>query len=175
MIPIIGGGSGQVLAKASGGDFDVEWVDQSGGGGGVTTLTAALNANITIVNPADTSWQTMTGMSIDYTAGVYRFELFILSSTSDATIDPRVRVVTSEGETTYSTDLDNNIAVTFTTAGFNMAHTNTSTRSASALGCLVCTGSGTLTVEWGTGTTGTATLTAYAGTHMVLMKVADSA
>lgn len=30
-----GGTTGQVLAKASGADYDIEWVDQSGGGGGV--------------------------------------------------------------------------------------------------------------------------------------------
>ncbi len=31
-----GGTNGQVLAKASGDDFDVEWVEQTGGGGGVS-------------------------------------------------------------------------------------------------------------------------------------------
>lgn len=33
-----GGSTAQVLAKASGADFDTEWVDQSGGGGGGLTV-----------------------------------------------------------------------------------------------------------------------------------------
>lgn len=33
-----GGATGQVLAKASGTSYDTEWVDQTGGGGGATTL-----------------------------------------------------------------------------------------------------------------------------------------
>jgi hypothetical protein len=33
-----GGTAGQVLAKASGTSYDTEWVDQTGGGGGATTL-----------------------------------------------------------------------------------------------------------------------------------------
>lgn len=33
-----GGTTGQVLAKASGTSYDTEWVDQTGGGGGATTL-----------------------------------------------------------------------------------------------------------------------------------------
>lgn len=37
----VGGTTGQVLAKASNTDFDTEWVDQTGGGGGTDDQTAA--------------------------------------------------------------------------------------------------------------------------------------
>ncbi len=41
-----GGTSGQVLAKASGTDYDTHWVDQSGGGGGTVTADVSTPARI---------------------------------------------------------------------------------------------------------------------------------
>ena len=40
-----GGAPGQVLAKVSEDDFDTEWVDQSGGGGGIPTLQEVVDAS----------------------------------------------------------------------------------------------------------------------------------
>lgn len=39
-VPLMGGTTGQVLAKASNADYDFDWVPQSGGGGGAVTSVA---------------------------------------------------------------------------------------------------------------------------------------
>jgi hypothetical protein len=43
----VGGTSGQVLAKASATDYDTEWVDQSGGGGGFASPTIPAFTDVT--------------------------------------------------------------------------------------------------------------------------------
>lgn len=40
----VGGTNGQVLAKASGTDYDVHWVNQSGGGGGSVTVDSTMSS-----------------------------------------------------------------------------------------------------------------------------------
>ena len=60
-----GGTTGQVLAKASGTDYDTEWVDQSGGGGtvqSVNNVTPDQNGNITLT--ADDIGTDATNISI---------------------------------------------------------------------------------------------------------------
>ena len=65
----IGGTSGQVLAKASATDYDTEWVDQSGGGGGLSptipaftdvtdaSLETLIESNTVVVSgDVDTVW-----------------------------------------------------------------------------------------------------------------------
>ena len=48
-----GGNAGQVLAKATNSDYDTEWVDQSGGGGGSTPIiNAAATVDNTSGNPS---------------------------------------------------------------------------------------------------------------------------
>jgi hypothetical protein len=44
----IGGTTGQVLAKASEINYDTEWVDQLGGGGGGLSLRAQITSNTTL-------------------------------------------------------------------------------------------------------------------------------
>nr|WP_324128882.1 hypothetical protein [Aeromicrobium sp.] len=43
-----GGTEGQVLAKASGTDYDTEWVDQTGGPGGGSTVTVDADGTVTV-------------------------------------------------------------------------------------------------------------------------------
>lgn len=171
MIRVPGGNAGQVLAKASTGDFDVEWVDQASGSG---PTAAYLASNVTIVDPAGTGYSTMTGMSVAYEAGVYRVQALVIANTSNAVVDPRFRFVATDGTFRCSTDLDSNVAGIITTGPITMGFGNTNLGSSSVLGTLVSSNGGTLTIEWGANATGTATLTAYAGTHLLLTRLGDA-
>ena len=57
-----GGTTGQVLAKSSATDYDVGWVNQSGGGGSVTVLTATIQAANWSGSAPSTNSVTVTGL-----------------------------------------------------------------------------------------------------------------
>lgn len=63
----IGGAIGQVLAKASGTDYDTEWVNQSGGSGSLSYQAQTLSADVTL----DVSNQWYGGPQISITAGTW--------------------------------------------------------------------------------------------------------
>lgn len=63
----VGGTSGQVLAKASATDYDTEWLDQTGGGGGADAPTFSGSFTALINQPVDTVVEsnTITATGVD--------------------------------------------------------------------------------------------------------------
>lgn len=73
-----GGSANQVLAKNSGTDYDLKWVNQSGGGGGAEIDDTAGEGDTTVVWSADKTWTETTELKeaiaekpdVDDTAGI---------------------------------------------------------------------------------------------------------
>jgi len=81
-----GGTTGQVLAKASDTDYDVEWVDQSGGGGGADSWSFQPNANSQMIN-----------VSVAKNGGVYSGEIsFLISAWRDGSGAPIGQIMGTE-------------------------------------------------------------------------------
>lgn len=117
----VGGTTGQVLGKASGADYDTEWVDQTGGGGGssppfpisdITGLQTALDTK------APTSSPTFTGTVSGIDKGMVG--LGSVDNTSDASKPVSTATQTAlDGKQPLDSDLTSIAALTTTTFGRN--------------------------------------------------------
>lgn len=71
----IGGTSGQVLSKIDATDYNTQWIDQSGGGGGLTAQTAVMTA--TQAN-STTTVANVTQLALPMVAnGIYQVDCFV--------------------------------------------------------------------------------------------------
>ena len=91
----VGGNVDQVLAKKSGTDFDVEWVDAASGGGGgsgnVVELTAQTEKTVQDSQLGTTFKEYLT-LPVNVEAGTYKIEWSYLNRLSDNGYDFRLRV-----------------------------------------------------------------------------------
>lgn len=191
----VGGTTGQVLAKASGTDYDTEWVT---GGGGVSDAPsdgdsyARRNAEwiviprfLTYVKSTDQTKNSDVVWADDpdlvsetlVANAVYRVELLLLTM-ADAATDLAFRLQRtglSDADLRVAGDLDNAAATTFTWASQqNIAGAGaTALRMGNYIGMLT-TGSntGVVAVQWRQQTSGAGNSTLKAGSMLMLRRVA---
>ena len=118
-----GGSNGQVLAKSSNTDYAVEWVDQTGGGGGSSTLDGL--TDVTVTTPASgnflryngTQWVNTTIQASDLPTGIDAAKI------ADGTVSnaefQRLNGVTSDIQTQLNTKATEGTAVAFTSVNIN--------------------------------------------------------
>ena len=118
-----GGSDGQVLAKSSNTDYAVEWVDQTGGGGGSSTLDGL--TDVTLTTPASgnflryngTQWVNTTIGAADLPTGIDAAKI------ADGTVSnaefQRLNGVTSDIQTQINGKATEGTNVAFTSVNIN--------------------------------------------------------
>ena len=112
-----GGTTGQVLAKASSTDYDTEWVDQSGGGGGTWgSITGTLSDQTDLQSALNAKQNTITtGTTAQYFRGdlsLATFPTAVSSFTNDAGYVQSTRTISAVGPLSGGGDLSANRTIT---------------------------------------------------------------